>query len=131
MGVPVDEGVDGLAGRDPETVVDALVGYGLDGSLRGTAGALVETADTLDVTVVSLDVPSGMIATTGERPGPAFEADSVLTLALPKTGLAEFDGDLWLGDIAVPAGVYDALDIPYSTPFDDEYLVRLTPDSRP
>jgi len=86
--------------------------------------------ETLDATVVSLDVPSGMIATTGERPGPAVEADSVLTLALPKTGLAEFDGDLWLGDIAIPAGVYDALDIPYSNPFDDAYRIELVRDSR-
>ncbi len=131
MGVPVDEGVDVLAERDAETVVDALVGYGLDGPLRGTAGALVEAVETRDATVVSLDVPSGMVATTGERPGSAVEADQVLTLALPKTGLTAFGGDVWLGDVAIPAGVYDALDIPYANPFEDGYRVRLVRDSRP
>jgi NAD(P)H-hydrate epimerase len=129
MDVPVNDGVDALAESDPATVVDALVGYGLDGPLRGTAGDLVDEVATLDATAVSLDVPSGMVATTGERPGPAVEPDRVLTLALPKTGLAAFRGDLSLGDIAIPAGVYHSLDIPYSNPFDDEYLVELTPGS--
>jgi len=129
MDVPVDEGVNALAERDPDTVVDALVGYGLDGPLRGTAGDLVDEVATQDVTVVSLDVPSGMVATTGKRPGPAIEPDCVLTLALPKTGLTEFRGVLYLGDISIPAGVYHSLDIPYSNPFDDEYLVELTPES--
>jgi len=126
MGVPVDGGVAALAERDVGTVVDALVGYGLDGPLRGTAANLVEAVEPLDATVVSLDVPSGMIATTGERPGPSIDPDRVLTLALPKTGLAEYRGDLYLGDIAIPAGVYHSLDIPYSNPFDEEYWVELT-----
>jgi len=126
MGIPVDDGVDALTERDVETVVDALVGYGLDGPLRGTAGELVDEVETLDAPVVSLDVPSGMVATTGERPGPSIDPDRVLTLALPKTGLVEFRGDLYLGDIAIPAGVYHSLDIPYSNPFDDEYWVELT-----
>jgi NAD(P)H-hydrate epimerase len=126
MGVPVDDGVDALSGTDAVTVVDALVGYGLDGPLRGTAADLVGTVGDLDATVVSLDVPSGTLATTGERPGVSVEPDRVLTLALPKTGLVEYRGELFLGDIAIPAGVYDALDIPYSNPFADAYSVELT-----
>jgi NAD(P)H-hydrate repair Nnr-like enzyme with NAD(P)H-hydrate epimerase domain len=35
---------------------------------------------------VSLDVPSGIDATTGETPGVAVLARATLTLALPKTG---------------------------------------------
>lgn len=125
MGVPMDDGVDAFTGRDAGTVVDAVVGYGLDGSLRGTAGELVDEVETLDATVISLDVPSGMVATTGERPGPSVEPDRVLTLALPKTGLVELRGDLYLGDIAIPAGVYHSLDIPYSSPFEAAYWVEL------
>jgi len=126
MGVPVDDGVDALVDGGAETVVDALVGYGLDGSLRGTAGELVTEMHSLDATVVSLDVPSGMVATSGERPDPSVDPDHVLTLALPKTGLAELDCELSLGDIAIPAGVYHSLDIPYSNPFGTEYRVELT-----
>ncbi|WP_436930719.1 NAD(P)H-hydrate epimerase [Halosimplex halobium] len=131
MGVPVDDGVDALVDRRAGTVVDALVGYGLDGRLRGTAADLVDEVAGTDATVVSLDVPSGMVATTGERPGPSVAPDRVLTLALPKTGLAGLDCELSLGDIGVPAGVYHSLDIPYANPFEAEYLVELTVDSVP
>lgn len=133
MGVPVEAGVDALGDAlgdaGAATVVDALVGYGLDGPLHGTAGDLVDAVEPLEATVVSLDVPSGMVATTGERPGPSVDPDHVLTLALPKTGLAGLGCGLSLGDIAVPAGVYRSLDVPYSNPFDDGYWVELTSES--
>jgi len=121
MDVPVAVGADAVA-DDAETVVDALVGYGLSGSLSGTAAALVAAIGDAPA-VVSLDVPSGLDATTGEALGVAVEADRVVTLALPKTGLAGLSGDLLLADIGLPDGVYDRLDIP---PFGfDDYAVAL------
>ncbi|WP_436925065.1 NAD(P)H-hydrate epimerase [Halosimplex amylolyticum] len=124
MDVPVETGPDALADSDPAVVVDALVGYGLDGPLRDGPAALLRAVDG-DATVVSLDVPSGLNATTGERAGVVADSDSVVTLALPKTGLAGLDADLVLADIAIPTGVYESLEIPYSTPFDG-YRVALT-----
>lgn len=121
MGVPMAVGPDALA--DPGLVVDALVGYGLSGPLGGTAAELVEAIDP-GADVLSLDVPSGVDATTGQRPGPAVDPDRTLTLALPKTGLTDC-GDLVLADIAIPAGVYAALDIDYESPFDDDYWVEV------
>lgn len=97
---------------DTSVVVDALVGYGLSGPLSGTAGELATAATEASGAVVSLDVPSGLDATTGERPGAAVDPDAVLTLALPKTGLVAVDTELLLADIGLPAGVYEALDIP-------------------
>ncbi|MEF8851880.1 MAG: NAD(P)H-hydrate epimerase [Haloarculaceae archaeon] len=126
MDLPVTVGVETPAEWDPETVVDALVGYGLDGALRGSAAGLVDAVTGSRAQVVSLDVPSGMVATTGERPGTAIEPDRVVTLALPKTGLADTRCDLYLADIGIPAGVYHALDIPYSNPFDDGDWTPLT-----
>lgn len=122
MDVPVAVGPDGVE-DDTETVVDALVGYGLSGPISGTAAELIETTATA-ATVVSLDVPSGVAATTGEAPGVAVAPDCVVTLALPKTGLAGLDSDLLLADIGLPAAVYHRLAIP---PFRfDDYLVALT-----
>jgi NAD(P)H-hydrate epimerase len=105
-------------------VVDALVGYGLGGPLRGAAAKLVKAIPDRP-TVVSLDVPTGRDATTGEEPGVAVDADHVVTLALPKTGLAGLDGSLILADIAVPSVVYDRLDVPCGSVFDGEYLATL------
>lgn len=105
-------------------VVDAMVGYGLDGPLGGTAADLVGRIPT-ESTVVSLDVPTGRNATTGEQPGIAVDPALVVTLALPKTGLQGLDCPLLLADIGIPAVVYDRLDIPYTDLFDEEYLLEL------
>lgn len=121
MDVPVAAGADALGTRP--VVVDALVGYGLSGPLRGTAADLVAALDT-DSTVVSLDVPSGVDATTGETPGPAVRPDLTLTLALPKTGLGDGPGDLTLADIGIPAVVFRRAGIDYRNPFDG-YTVPL------
>jgi len=115
----VDAALDGL-------VVDALIGYGLTGAPRGAAAELIEAAGDTAETVVSLDVPSGTDATTGETPGAAVEPDHTVTLALPKTGLAAIGGDLRLVDLSIPATVYDRLDIEYEDPFGDEFAVPLS-----
>lgn len=108
-------------------VVDALIGYGLRAAPRGRGADLIEACDGAG-RVLALDVPSGVDATTGDRPGVAVDADHTLTLALPKTGLADADvGDLSLADIAIPAVVYERVGIDYDSPFDGEYLVGLTP----
>jgi NAD(P)H-hydrate epimerase len=63
--------------------------------------------------------------TDGTVPGPAVDADTTLTLALPKTGLGPNAGDLLLGDIAIPQTVFDELDIPYRDPFGSDYVVPI------
>lgn len=106
-------------------VVDALVGYGLRDAPRGPVADLVE-ATRGATTVLALDIPTGVDATTGERPGVAVEADHTLTLALPKTGLAEGDhGTLTLADIGLPSVVFERAGIDYVGPFDGAYRVEL------
>jgi len=122
MGVPIGVGAGAVPACD--VAVDAIIGYSLDGALRGTARDLVAATGECD-RIVSLDIPSGRDATTGECPGLAVEPDRTLTLALPKTGLAGVGGRLDLADITVPATVYDRLDIPYVQPFGSRYRVEL------
>jgi NAD(P)H-hydrate epimerase len=114
---------DPPAATSDALAVDAVVGYGLDEALRSTAADLVEACNDA-ATTVSLDVPSGTNATTGAVPGAAAEADVTVTLALPKTGLGPNAGTLLLGDIAIPATVYERLDVPYRNPF-EEYIVPI------
>jgi NAD(P)H-hydrate epimerase len=118
-------GPDAVEGADAGLLVDALVGYGLAGAPRGLAVELVEACNAAVAPVLSLDVPTGVEATTGDRPGVAVAADHLLTLALPKTGLAGFDGDLWLADVGVPAGVYRAVGVDHESPFSGRARVRL------
>ncbi len=58
--------------------------------------------------MISLDAPTGMVADTGEIPGDVVNATMTLSLALPKKGLKPGKpvGDLYIGDVGVPVGVY-------------------------
>ncbi|MEF8883192.1 MAG: NAD(P)H-hydrate epimerase [Halapricum sp.] len=116
---PAVDAADAVTGAD--IVVDALLGYGLDGPPHGLIAELIDRSTEADY-LVSLDVPSGVDATTGGRPGGGVEPDRVLTLALPKTGLAAVEAPLYLGDIGIPSIVYDRVGIDYESPFEGEYV---------
>lgn len=125
MDVPVRTGPEQVASAAPAVVVDAVIGYGLDGELRGTAAALVDAIADASAPVVSLDVPSGRDATTGEVLGDAVEPSRVLTLALPKRGLHAVNCPLVLADIGVPPGVYRVVGIDDVPPFPAAFRVAL------
>ncbi|QAU11907.1 NAD(P)H-hydrate epimerase [Halorubrum sp. BOL3-1] len=118
-GSDIDASLDGV-------VVDALIGYGLSGAPRGPAAELIAAAADAAGPVVSLDVPSGVDATTGEAPGAAVDPDVTATLALPKTGLAAVGGDLRLVDLSIPATVYGRVGVEYDDPFGDGFAVSLS-----
>jgi len=126
MGVPVTTSEDPLAASaNSRVVVDALIGYGLSGDVRPPADNIIESMNGQSDPIVSLDVPSGLNATTGEPLGPAVKPDRTIILALPKTGLDSVTGSVFLADISIPATVYDRLDIAYECPFDDRDWIRL------
>jgi len=114
--------------RRPRLVVDALVGYSLRGAPRGRVAELIEQCNEEASRVLSLDIPSGRDATTGERPGAVVRSDRTLTLALPKTGLEGVPGTLALADIGIPPGVFEALGLAFRWPTRDRYWVILEPD---
>ena len=106
-------------------IVDALIGYGLNDAPRSRPAELIGWLSGVSAPILSLDVPSGVDATTGEIPEVAVEPDRTLTLALPKTGLRTISGSLYLADIAIPEVVYRTLEIPYHNPFEDQYWIEL------
>ncbi len=123
--------VDELEGLEPGVVVDAVIGYSLGGAPRGAARAMIEWGAAQAVPVVSLDVPSGIDATSGEAPGAHLRASQTLTLALPKTGLdVAAAGAVSLADIGIPPEVYRraGIDIPVEI-FGMRYRVPLEPRS--
>lgn len=119
-----------VAAEPPQStslVIDAIIGYGLKGAPRGRWARFVEYANTADAPTVSLDVPSGLNATTEETPGAVIKANATMTLALPKIGLcAATAGDLVLADIGIPAMTYRMLGRPEAAAvFDGRYRVPL------
>ena len=107
-------------------VIDALIGYGLEGAPRGRVAELIVMANLSGGRVLSLDVPSGVNATTGDVVSEAISPGRTLTLALPKTGLARVPGALYVADIGIPLAVYERLSIVVRPFFRGRYSVRVS-----
>lgn len=106
-------------------VVDALIGYSLRGAPRGRAAELIKLSNEYARQVLSLDIPSGLNATTGDTPGAVVHPDRTLTLALPKTGLAAISGELYAADIGIPPEVYESLGLSFKPFFQNRYWIPL------
>jgi NAD(P)H-hydrate epimerase len=118
-----------MMGRS-QIVLDALIGYGLRGTPRGRTAELIELCNQHAARVLSLDVPSGLDATTGEASGPVVRPERTLTLALPKTGLQRVPGDLYLADIGIPPEVFQRLGMPFQPLFEEKYWIPLIRTSK-
>ena len=97
-GLVADETSD-LAGYD--VVVDALFGTGFHGEPRPDAAELIERMNVAEAPVVSVDLPSGVDASTGEIAGAAVDADLTVTFHALKVGLVVAPGRLHAGDVVV------------------------------
>jgi len=93
---------------DPDLIIDALFGTGFRGEPRPDAAALIERINAAGVPVVSVDIPSGVDASTGEVPGAAVRAEVTVTMHGRKVGLVvapgRFDaGEIEVADIGLPS----------------------------
>ena len=83
----------------PALVVDGLFGIGLNRPLDADWMQVIAQVNAKQLLVLSVDVPSGVDATTGELQGAAIRAKETLTLGAAKLGLlkpsvSEFVGQL-------------------------------------
>jgi NAD(P)H-hydrate epimerase len=92
---------------DADVIVDALLGTGTDRPVTGEFRAAIEQVNRQDRPVLSLDVPSGLDADTGERRGLAVRATRTLAFAALKSGY-------YLGEAPNHVGALElaGLDIP-------------------
>ncbi|MFJ6610640.1 NAD(P)H-hydrate dehydratase [Streptomyces sp. NPDC091289] len=103
-GGQIVDGPDGLGVLD--LVVDGITGIGGRGGLREDAVELLHTVTRDRTPVLSVDLPSGVEADTGEVHGDAVRADATVTFGTYKPGLlvdpaAEHAGALRLVDIGL------------------------------
>jgi NAD(P)H-hydrate epimerase len=84
-------------------VVDALFGTGLRGSVSGLPLSVIKAINRAGRPVLSLDVPSGVDAGTGQvlAAGGAVEATATVTFGLPKLGLFLYPGAAYAGQVTV------------------------------
>jgi len=116
--------------QKPDLIIDAILGYGLQGNPRGEAAKWIEWTNAQDSPVLALDAPSGLDTTSGTPGTPTIMATNTLTLALPKTGLLkpeakEYVGKLYLADISVPRELYRRMGIEVGTLFGEDTIVEV------
>lgn len=94
---------------EPDVVVDALLGIGLKEAPRDEVARMIEAINRAGKPVISIDVPSGVVASTGEIPGVAVRANLTVTFGAPKVGLAISPGRFHAGTVEVaPIGLEPA-----------------------
>jgi NAD(P)H-hydrate epimerase len=94
--------------------VDALLGTGLKGGVRGPVKTAIELLNRQKKPIVAVDIPSGLCSDTGNRLGVAIDASLTVTFIGLKQGLFTAAGPACVGelifdDLAVPARVFDKL----------------------
>lgn len=113
-----------------DLVLDALIGYGVTGPPEGAVADVIRHLNGFGGPILSLDLPSGLDATTGTVHDPCVRAAATLTLALPKAGLLYPEaqhhvGALYLADIGVPPLLYANMGITIGGLLEGEVSKRL------
>jgi NAD(P)H-hydrate epimerase len=93
--------LDELSASDGCLVVDALLGTGLSGRVRGAPARAIELLDERRPRLLAVDTPSGLDANTGEVLGAATTAERTVTFAFPKLGFTEAEGPARTGEVVV------------------------------
>jgi hydroxyethylthiazole kinase-like uncharacterized protein yjeF len=115
-GVPPVPYGPGCSLAESAAIVDALLGTGFAGEPRGAIAEAIDDANAAGVPLVSVDVPSGVDASTGVVAARAVRATITVTFHAAKPGLWIHPGKAHAGevrtlDIGIPRGAPTAADI--------------------
>ncbi|MBH31819.1 MAG: hypothetical protein CMG71_07540 [Candidatus Marinimicrobia bacterium] len=84
-----------------DLLVDGLLGIGITGEVRPQSAAWIKTINDAKAKRLSIDIPSGVNATSGSVHGAAVQADSTVTMGFMKQGLILQPGRSMSGDVTV------------------------------
>lgn len=95
-----------FASAGPMLWVDAIFGTGLNRPVEGLAQYCIEAMNESRHPILSIDIPSGLDADTGEILGSAIHATKTVTFVREKIGFNKNNGQLCTGEvIVVPIGI--------------------------
>jgi hydroxyethylthiazole kinase-like uncharacterized protein yjeF len=90
---------------DATLIVDSIFGTGAKGTPRGRAAEMIglinQDSTARGLSVIAIDIPSGVDGTTGEVAGEAVRATETITIGVPKTGLLFHPGKEHVGALTV------------------------------
>lgn len=100
-----------------EVLVDAMLGTGLAGPVRGVVERAIRHCNRSPQPVLAVDIPSGLCSDTGAVLGVAVQADVTITFIGLKQGLftheaVDYTGQVEFDGLLVPEAVYE--DVPVS-----------------
>ena len=82
-----------------DIIIDGIFGVGLNRDITGDVARIIEQINTFSGYKISLDIPSGVHADSGDICGIAFRADMTITFAFLKRGLFFLPGAQYSGKI--------------------------------
>jgi NAD(P)H-hydrate epimerase len=82
-------------------IIDALLGVGITGEVRRIYRDLIGIINSSRAYILSVDIPSGLDADTGEVLGICVRADKTVTFVAPKRGMLKGSGLKYCGKIVV------------------------------
>ena len=94
-----------------DLIVDAIFGIGLNRSVEGIFLECIQTINHSSIPILSLDIPSGLNADTGEKMGDSISAQVTTTFVGYKQGLflnagPECSGEVFFSNLNIPEECY-------------------------
>lgn len=102
--------------RSYNIIVDAILGTGITGTVRGNAFDVIKAINEYGKYILSVDVPSGINSDSGEICGICVNAHKTVTFAAYKMGMllypaADSTGEVVVAPISIPQYVIDSQNI--------------------
>ncbi len=113
-GILPEEPEGQLLFQKPDVVIDALLGTGIESAPTGLTAKWISYINKLDIYTVSVDVPSGVCADTGNVPGMCVCANATVCMLALKPGLmtsdaVDFVGKIEFSSLGIDASAYHEL----------------------
>jgi NAD(P)H-hydrate epimerase len=100
MHIKIEELADSLD-LDADLFIDAVFGIGLKGDIKEPLRSIVADLNKKDRPILSIDIPSGLDADSGEVIGEAIKAEKTVTMQFPKKGFYINKGPACVGEVIV------------------------------
>lgn len=109
--------------KNSDVLVDCIFGTGLEREVKGVFKDIINIINTNKNLVYSIDVPSGINATTGEILGVCIKADKTISFEFYKRGFLKYETKEYIGDVVVEhIGIPEHIIKKYD---DNEYITSI------